>query len=182
MLQDHLSYFLLLSQNQSFVQENPVSFWLRRVLETKIWELGVLITIVFQVSHFFFFETEFLGSILQQLQIPIPSFTPKGWWWLLALSVVDLFSDLAELIMWHLFPPQWAAPLIHTYISPLVFAFKPVYLRTSLCRRPGFNPWVGKIPWRRKWQLNPGILDCRIPWREEPGRLQSMGFQRVRHD
>ena len=20
------------------------------------------------------------------------------------------------------------------------------------CRRPGFNPWVGKIPWRRKWQ------------------------------
>ena len=101
----------------------------------------------------------------------IPSFTPKGWWWLLALSVVDLFSDLAELIMWHLFPPQWAAPLIHTYISPLVFAFKPVYLWTSLCRRPGFNPWVGKIPWRRKWQLNPGILDCRIPWREEPGRL-----------
>ena len=21
------------------------------------------------------------------------------------------------------------------------------------CRRLGFNPWVGKIPWRRKWQL-----------------------------
>ena len=20
------------------------------------------------------------------------------------------------------------------------------------CGRPGFNPWVGKIPWRRKWQ------------------------------
>ena len=20
------------------------------------------------------------------------------------------------------------------------------------CRRCGFNPWVGKIPWRRKWQ------------------------------
>ena len=20
------------------------------------------------------------------------------------------------------------------------------------CRRPGFNPWVRKIPWRRKWQ------------------------------
>ena len=20
------------------------------------------------------------------------------------------------------------------------------------CRRPGFNPWVGKVPWRRKWQ------------------------------
>ena len=20
------------------------------------------------------------------------------------------------------------------------------------CRRPRFNPWVGRIPWRRKWQ------------------------------
>ena len=23
------------------------------------------------------------------------------------------------------------------------------------CRRPGFDPWVGKIPWRRAWQLTP---------------------------
>ena len=22
----------------------------------------------------------------------------------------------------------------------------------SQCRRHGFNPWVGKIPWSRKWQ------------------------------
>ena len=26
------------------------------------------------------------------------------------------------------------------------------------CRRPGFNPWVGKIPWRRKWQATPVFL------------------------
>ena len=29
------------------------------------------------------------------------------------------------------------------------------------CRRHkrfGFNPWVGKIPWRRKWQPTPGLL------------------------
>ena len=24
--------------------------------------------------------------------------------------------------------------------------------------RPGFDPWVGKIPWRRKWQPAPVIL------------------------
>ena len=41
------------------------------------------------------------------------------------------------------------------------------------CRRYGFDPWVGKIPWRRKWK---------IPWTEEPGGLQSMGSQRVGHD
>ena len=26
------------------------------------------------------------------------------------------------------------------------------------CRRPGFYPWVGKIPWRREWQLIPVFL------------------------
>ena len=27
-----------------------------------------------------------------------------------------------------------------------------------------------------------GILTWRIPWTEEPGRLQSMGLKRVEHD
>ena len=49
------------------------------------------------------------------------------------------------------------------------------------CRRPGFNPWV-EIFWRRTWQLTPTILAWKIPWTEEPGRLQSMGSQRVGHD
>ena len=26
------------------------------------------------------------------------------------------------------------------------------------CGRPGFNPWVGKIPWRRAWQPTPVLL------------------------
>ena len=26
------------------------------------------------------------------------------------------------------------------------------------CRRPGFNPWVGKIPWRKKWLPTPVFL------------------------
>ena len=25
-------------------------------------------------------------------------------------------------------------------------------------RRPGFDPWVGKIPWRREWQPTPIFL------------------------
>ena len=33
------------------------------------------------------------------------------------------------------------------------------------CRRHGFNPWVGKIPWRRKWQLTLVFLPAwRVPW------------------
>ena len=26
------------------------------------------------------------------------------------------------------------------------------------CKRPGFDPWVRKIPWRRKWQPAPVFL------------------------
>ena len=32
-----------------------------------------------------------------------------------------------------------------------------------------------EISWRRKWQ--PSILAWKIPWTEEPGRLQFMGSQ-----
>ena len=49
------------------------------------------------------------------------------------------------------------------------------------CCRPGFDPWVGKSPWRRQWQPTL-VLAWKIPWTEEPGGLQSMGSQRVRHD
>ena len=50
------------------------------------------------------------------------------------------------------------------------------------CKRCRFNPWVGKIFWRRAWQPTPVFLPRESPWTEEPGRLQSMGSQRVGHD
>ena len=74
-------------------------------------------------------------------------------------------------------------------------------------KRHGFNPWVGKMPWRRKWQPAPVFLPGeshghrrpgfpswvgKIPWRRKwqpipvllPGKShgQSMGCQRVRHN
>ena len=45
--------------------------------------------------------------------------------------------------------------------------------------RCSFNPWVGKVPWRRAWQPTPAFLPGRIPWTEEPGGLHSTGLQRV---
>ena len=42
--------------------------------------------------------------------------------------------------------------------------------------------WVEKIPWRRESQPTPVFLPGESPWTEEPGGLQSMGSQRVRHD
>ena len=49
-------------------------------------------------------------------------------------------------------------------------------------KRCGFNPWVRKIHWRRKWQLTPLFLPGKIPGTEEPSGLQSTGSQRVAHD
>ena len=57
----------------------------------------------------------------------------------------------------------------------------PWWLRwLSVClqhRRPGFDPWVGKIPWRRKWQPTPVLLPGKFhgprslvvysPWRHK---------------
>ena len=39
--------------------------------------------------------------------------------------------------------------------------------------RRRFDPWVGKIPWRRAWQPTPVFLPGE--WTEEPGGLQTMG-------
>ena len=49
-------------------------------------------------------------------------------------------------------------------------------------RGRGFNPWVRKILGKRKWQPTPVFLPGKILWTEEPGGLQSMGTQRVRHN
>ena len=46
----------------------------------------------------------------------------------------------------------------------------------------GFDPWVGKIPWRRAWQSTPVFLPGESPWTEETGGLQSMASQRVGHN
>ena len=37
------------------------------------------------------------------------------------------------------------------------------------CGRPGFDPWIGKIPWRRAWQPIPVFFSRESPWTEEPG-------------
>ena len=37
-------------------------------------------------------------------------------------------------------------------------------------------------PQEKKMATHSSILDWRIPWTEEPGRLQSMGLQKVRHN
>ena len=48
------------------------------------------------------------------------------------------------------------------------------------CRRPGFDHLVGKIPWRRKWQLTPVFLPRKF--HEQKSLVGPWGHIRVGHD
>ena len=49
-----------------------------------------------------------------------------------------------------------------------------------------WETWVRSLGWEdpleKEIAIHTSILAWRIPWTEEPGRLQSMGSQRVGHD
>ena len=71
------------------------------------------------------------------------------------------------------------------YSALIVSNYLPWWLRQwSVCLQcgsPRFDPWVGKIPWRRKWQPTPVLLPG------EPHGLRSLGGyspwgRRVGHD
>ena len=57
-----------------------------------------------------------------------------------------------------------------------------IFLPIQGSRRPGFNSWVGKMPWRRERLSIPVFLPGESPWTEEPDGLQSVGSERVRHN
>ena len=44
-------------------------------------------------------------------------------------------------------------------------------------RRPRFSSWLRKIPLKKGMATHSSIPDWRIPRTEEPGRLESIGFQ-----
>ena len=80
------------------------------------------------------------------------------------------------------------------------FACIPPFSRLSFCFADGSGSAVKNLPARQEpqetWVQSLGgedpleegmathssVLPWRIPWAEEPGGLESMGLQRVRHD
>ena len=64
------------------------------------------------------------------------------------LSITD--SGVAKTLdynLYHLLPKTWGLPW---WLNGKESACQ--------CRRCTFNPWVGKLPWRRKWQSTPVYL------------------------
>lgn len=106
--------------------------------------------------------------------------------WLVACSLQS--ASLAEDT--YLCHVACSLPLPPAYVSPQMMKRRegrlhPTYLPFGLpswlgggesacwCRRHmrlGFHPWVGKIPWRGRWQHTPVL--------EEPAGLPSLGLQK----
>ena len=50
------------------------------------------------------------------------------------------------------------------------------------CKKCGFDPWVGKIPWRGKWQPTPILLPGESHGHWTLVGYNPWGHKRVRHD
>ena len=79
-----------------------------------------------------------------------------------------------SLIVYYLFPDSSLEWLIGMVPFNLLWCFPggpSVTEPTYQCRRHGFNPWVGNIPWKRKQQPTPVFLAWEFSWTEEPDGL-----------
>ena len=88
---------------------------------------------------------------------------------------IRVFSkELALHIRW---PKYWT--FCSSSVLPVnIQGWNPLGVTGNTCQIP-----VPSTPsWRRQWHPTPVLLLGKIPWMEEPGRLQSMGSLWVRHD
>ena len=76
---------------------------------------------------------------------------------------------------------------VHVLLKPGLENFEHYFTDMWLKRLPGMLetrvPSLGREDsLEKEMATHSSILAWRIPWREEPGRLQSMGSQRVQYD
>ena len=119
------------------------------------------------------FKDKYSGGFSSQHHVPrLGSLT-----WGSKLSL--LWESLCDVIIFQFVGNRYGTWLHHENIPPWWLIWSRIYLH---CERPGFDPWVGQIPWRRAWQPTPVFLPGESPWTEDPGGLQSTASQRAEHD
>ena len=72
-------------------------------------------------------------------------------------NIASIFPTVSHSDMgYHYFRVKWCFKLYYSPVSCLQASLVAQLKRICLqCRRHRFDPWVGKIPWRRKWQPTP---------------------------
>ena len=132
----------------------------------------------------------------QQARLPCPSPTPGAYsnscpwtrWfhWTILSSVVSFSSCLLT------FPASGSFPMNRFFtsagqsirISALALVLPMAQMVKHLSAMQ--QPWVRSLGWEEPLEkeiaAHSSILAWKIPWTAEPGRLPSMGWQRVRHN
>ena len=94
------------------------------------------------------------------------------------LIMADLYTILYHIFSVHLFVDRHLV-CFHILETSLV-------AQTVKCLSTKQEIWVQSLGWEdlqeKEMVIHSSILVRKIPWTQEPGRLQSMGSQRVRHD
>ena len=74
----------------------------------------------------------------------------------------------------------------HTHIYNWVIWLHIWNKQNITLNKSSILPWVWSVGWEdpleKGMATHSSILPWRIPWTEEPGGLQSLGLQRIRHD
>ena len=125
---------------------------------------------VFLEFSCFFDDPTDVGNLISGSSLPFlnPAWTSGSarfmYCWSLAWRILSIALLACEMSAIH--------PYIYFYIY-IVYIY--AYLQ---CRRPGFNPWVGNIPWKREWlplqcscMENP--MDIGTWWATVPGVTKS---------
>ena len=110
---------------------------------------------------FFLFLPSFKSSLLPILTLSSPS-SIQSFWLLTPLQLIQSLKD------------TWLYVL--SFKLPQYLALPRWCLQCRGWKRHGFDPWVRKIPWKRKWQPIPVFLP-----EESHGQRSPMELQKVRH-
>ena len=65
---------------------------------------------------------------------------------------------------------------------PWAFLVAQMVKRLPTTWETGFNPCIGEDLLEKEMVTHSSTLAWKVPWMEEPIRLQSMGLQRIGHD
>ena len=80
----------------------------------------------------------------------------------------------------------WEEYSVFRYMNMAYLFWTSLVAQTVKCLSTMRETWVPSLgredPLEKEMAIHSSTIAWKIPWTEEPGRLQSMGLQRVGHD
>ena len=92
---------------------------------------------------------------------------PGGWWW---TGKPGVLQSVGSQRVGH----NWATELNRTNGLPQWLRGKESACQYNIHKRCGFDSWVGKNPWSRKWQSSPVFLPQKFHGQRSLSSVQSL--------